>query len=347
LKEIVNVSSRPGPRMKRRSTRVLELRDQEYFSGQAVEIAIHTRWKMFKFQADEYAAELLNIFNTAVSLNEERWGLENRFEEKWNNGRKLISGFLCKQGKTHKAWRLRFCTLDESNNYTPCIKYYKNLGAKKPKGIIKLEEAIYVGPCLNADVIVSYPYAFEIFEKKRVWRLACNNRHQFKAWVEGIFGVIKRHRIEHCNSGSFAPAEVFKLGYLNRRTSSSPLNSKKLGTYSWKEQYIVLSGSELWFCNGMSRYHQLHRLYLLQLDGGTPKFGVGEGFLQTEGIEDVRRLVGNFYGRDGVIAIKGQERAVFLHTSDEDMLDEWISAISNAAGCEEAVVPASPKIFTT
>jgi len=348
LKEIINVSSSPGPRMERRSTRVLEFRESDYSSRQAVQITIHTKSKVFQFQADEYAAELLNIFNTAILQNEDRWGKNNQFKERWNGCRKSISGYLLKKGRTNSRWRLRYCVFDDPETSLPFIKYWSSPKVNKPKGMINLEKALYVGPCLNSDVMICHPYAFEIFEEKRVWTLSCNNRDQFKVWTDAIITVVKRYRKERCDCRlSFIPADIFKAGYLRRRTSSSALNSKKLGTYSWKRQYIVLTGKELWFCNGINQYNKLHRLHILKLDAGIPKFGIGEGFLQIVGIKDVRRLVGHFYGKDGVIAIKGLERAVFLHASDENILNDWISVITNAARCEQTIVPASPEIFST
>jgi len=346
LLEIVDVCSCPGKHI-RRSNSVVEMKES-ICSEIESQITLHTQSKIFILQTKEFAAEWLSLFSTALIENEIRFGLENEFEEKVVDDRKSITGYLMKKGVRNTAWRRRYFILEQPKSSPPFLKYYRSREAKNEKGMIKLGDTLYVGPCLDSDVILHNPYAFEVFERKRVWTLACNNSEQFKTWVEAISTAVQRYKIEKCADPDLCNClprvEIIRAGYMDRRTSSTKLTSKKIGKFSWKTQYVVLTDRELWFCNTMSKYHNLQRLDLLKLDGSIRKFEKGEGFLRMRGL-DVRRLVGNFFGREGVVGIKGPEKTVFLHAPDEHSLNGWISAICDVAGCKEAAVPASTRIF--
>jgi len=345
LKELVNVSSSPGTTLKRVSSRVVELRDSICSSERAVHISLYTESRTWLLQTSEFAEKWINIFNTVIRENEERLGRESYFEERLSVHRKSLVGFLWKRGAKNKAWKYRYFVLDVPKTSPPTLKYYKDREARQEKGIIRLQKAKYVGPCLNSKVIISQPYAFQIFETDRIWTLASNNREHFKAWVDGISSTIQGYQLEKFSDGPvmLPLATIIKSGYLSRRTSSSRLASKKIGNYSWKTQYVVLSGRELWFCNSMSQYHHLHRVDLLGL-GGHRNFSAGEGRLSIK-CADIRRVIGDFFGKNMVFGIKGRKRTVFLNAPDEKSLNEWISAVCSAAGCEEAAVPASNRIF--
>jgi len=345
LKELVNVSSYPGTALKRVSSRVLELRDIACSSEQAIHISLYTESRTWLLQTSQFAEEWMNIFNTVIRENEERLGRESDFEEKLSVNKKSLKGFLWKRGAKNKAWKYRYFVLDVPKTSPPSLKYYKDRDARQEKGIIKLQKAKYVGPCLNSKVIISQPYSFQIFETDRIWTLASNNREHFKAWVDGISSTIQGYQLDKLSDGPIMlpQAAIIKSGYLSRRTSSSRLSSKKLGNYCWKTQYVVLTDRELWFCNSMSQYHHLHRLDLLEL-GGHRNFTAGEGRLTIK-CADTRRVIGDFFGRNMVFGIKGRKRAVFLNAPDENSLNEWISAVCGAAGGEEAAVPASNRIF--
>merc|ERR1711933_353793 len=95
---------------------------------------------------------------------------------------------------------------------------------------------------------------------------------------------------------------------------------------------------EIWFCNSLGQFYTLKRNDVLGLPSRN-NLANGEGVLALEDV-DVRRLVGDFHGKAGVLGIKGK-RTIFLHHPRKEELDEWISDICKVAGTQEAAIPAS------
>merc|ERR1712176_1094704 len=88
------------------------------------------------------------------------------------------------------------------------------------------------------------------------------------------------------------------------------------------------------------QYYTLHRKEVLGLPGRTC-LANGEGVLGLTEDVDVRRLVGEFHTKNGVVGIKGKKRTIFLHHPKKEQLDDWISDICQVAGTQEAAIPAS------
>lgn len=141
---------------------------------------------------------------------------------KYIPGETIMTGYMTKQGGSHKSWKRRFFIMTKTHLF-----YFGQEGDTEPKGSIDLNGRVVT----RADNDIEFKHSILIETPSRKWYMYCDSEAEAERWCNKLKEIAQKTTKEILS-------EYTQAGWLTKRGGS---------VKTWKRRYCVLKGSILFY----------------------------------------------------------------------------------------------------
>eukprot|EP00732_Lithocolla_globosa_P002635 Lithocolla_globosa_v1_NODE_1787_length_2341_cov_4.365267.p1 type:complete len:671 gc:universal NODE_1787_length_2341_cov_4.365267:2196-184(-) len=220
----------------------------------------------------------------------------------------VFTGYLTKQGGSHKSWKKRWFSL-RSNNL---LLYYRDEKDNVSQGAIDLE---IVTELRSASKRIQKEFAFELITKSRVYVMVAPTKSEYDEWMkhlQTICGPIEEQDDEEDEDDKAPSMEALReFIRIQKKTKEGYLTKRGGKIKTWKYRWFVLRESTLAYYKSENDESPLGLISLSDCKGFE--------------LASKKKIA-----KANAFYIETKERQFYLYADTEEIMWDWIKVLGEA-----------------